>query len=238
MDPFLEDPGEWSTVHARLITTLGDQLVERVGLNYGVKIEQRVTLIGPDVDRSLIPDALVVEQRSTPARHAAAAGITPAVLVEPVFESEVRERFLVVLDRRHRQAANSAGRMAFLQKQREIMASAAHWIEIDLLREGERPLEVAGRSHYYTLLKRAGQPGPYEVWYIDLRDRLPTIAVPLLAGDADVPLDLQAAFEDVYQRARYATEIDYTGEVPAPPLAPKDAAWVQERLAARRTGAN
>ncbi|MEZ4709108.1 MAG: DUF4058 family protein [Caldilineaceae bacterium] len=57
-----------------------------------------------------------------------------------------------------------------------------------------------------------------KVWYIDLRDRLPTIAIPLREPYADAPLDLQAALDDAYRRAHYAQSLDYTDDVSFPQI--------------------
>ena len=88
-------------------------------------------------------------------------------------------------------------------------------------RAGERPGALAGKSDYYTLLARARankQHTPYEVWFFDFRDRLPTIAVPLQPSFDDVPLNLQSAFDLTYERARYHGIVDYTCEVPLPEI--------------------
>jgi hypothetical protein len=131
----------------------------------------------------------------------------------------------------------SSGQQAFTRKRTAVMASKTHWIEIDLLREGERSEELADKSHYYALLKR-GTVSPFEVWFFDLRDRMPTIAVPLRPPFEDVPLDLQAIFDTVYARAHYADSVDYTAVIPPPRLRPADVAWaaarIREWLAARR----
>jgi hypothetical protein len=126
--------------------------------------------------------------------------------------------------------AGTRGRQAFLRKRKTIMTSPVHWIEIDLLRAGERPPEVVGKSDYYALLKREGRSDPFEVWFFDLRDKLPTIAVPLRPPFAGVPLNLQSVFNDVYSRAHYADSLDYTGSPPLPRLRPADAAWAAERV--------
>jgi hypothetical protein len=78
-----------------------------------------------------------------------------------------------------------------------------------------------------------GQPGIL-VWFIDLRDRLPTVGVPLRDPDPDVPLDLQQAFDTAYDRARYAHSVDYTRPIPPPLLKPADAAWVARQVEAAR----
>jgi hypothetical protein len=57
---------------------------------------------------------------------------------------------------------------------------------------------------------------------------------PLQSPAADVPLDLQAAVETVYDRYRYDTVIDYSEE-PPPSLWAADALWLRERIDAWRS---
>ena len=211
MDPFLEDPTTWSDFHARLIPVLSDLLTERVAPHFFVRIDTRVyTVAFDDPEERLL---------------------------------EVHERYLEVHDSRRREVVatievlspankmpGSTGRASFRQRRRALMMSPVHWLEIDLLRAGERPAEVADQSDYYVLLKRGDVRESLAVWPIDFRDRLPTVAVPLRPPIDDVPLDLQTALDTVYERAHYAASIDYSDPVPGPRLAPADAAWVEERI--------
>ncbi len=57
------------------------------------------------------------------------------------------------------------------------------------------------------------------VWFIDLRDPLPTVAVPLSPSFEDAPLELQPILAETYSRAHYADSVDYTRPIP-PPLQP------------------
>ena len=243
MDPYLEDPAEWPDVHSRLITAIGEALAARVAPDYVVRIEQRVYIVDAgDPGRQLfIPDVHLV-RGSGPDRDASArSAISAPTLVEPLDDLEVRDRFVGILDARNRavvatlevlsptnKVAGALGREGYLRKRRAVLASPAHWIEIDLLRGGEHPPEVAGRSDHYALLRR-GAGGPYEVRFWDLRDTLPTIAVPLPPPRPDEPLDLGAILDGVYARAFYAVSIDYGRDVP-PPLSPPDAAWAAARV--------
>ncbi|MFN8496129.1 MAG: DUF4058 family protein [Caldilineaceae bacterium] len=247
MDPFLEAPDLWSSVHVRLINAISDYLSPRVLPHFFVDIHQHVYLLTPDdqPENPIIPDAYVVRTPNL-ARPTAVAGIvTPPTLVEPLAtqELEVREEFIEIRDKRNREvvtmiellspfnkSAGTSGQRAFQKKRKTVMRSDANWLEIDLLRADFRPPEVAGKSDYYALLKRGQQATPYEVWYFALRDPLPTIAVPLRPTFADVPLDLQAVFDDMYQRAYYAESVDYTSEPPAPRLKPADANWVRTQI--------
>jgi hypothetical protein len=190
-----------------------------------------------------VPDIFVVEHPSPSTSQATAMLVSPATRIEPIFDPEMRTRYLEIRDVRGRElvttlellspankAADSPGRAQFLDKREKIMSSGTHWIEVDLLRAGERPERIDGQSDYYALLNRSGGYGPFDVWFIDLRDRLPVIAVPLRPPHNDVPLDLQAALDSLYQRAHYADAIDYTRSVPSPLLLPADANWVAARL--------
>jgi hypothetical protein len=48
------------------------------------------------------------------------------------------------------------------------------------------------------------------VYAWNLRDRLPTIPIPLCAGDADIASDLEAVFRHTYEFGHYARLIDYS----------------------------
>jgi hypothetical protein len=95
------------------------------------------------------------------------------------------------------------------------MAVEVNWIEIDLLRAGQRPPEVAGRGDEYALLWRGRAAEAFEVWDADRRDRLPTIVVPPRPPIAETTLDLQALVAGIYRRGRYADSLD--DDRPPPP---------------------
>jgi hypothetical protein len=249
MDPYVEDPVEWGGMYTRLMNSISDQLLALVQPNFSVKIEQHVYLMGPDETRTrqVVPDVYLVETLPQGAWSGSSVGIMTPTIVEPLYELEITERWIEVRDKRDREvvtiiellspfnkAQNSAGRAAFVRKRSNIMQTRTNWVEIALLRAGERPAEVADKSDYYALLKRSGVLDAYEVWYFDLRDRMPTIAIPLRTPFADVPLDLQAAFADAYRRGGYATDLDYTSAVPEPALRPASAIWVRQQIMAWR----
>jgi hypothetical protein len=74
-----------------------------------------------------------------------------------------------------------------------------------------------------------------DYYRIPLRERLPTIKVPLRSGDADATLDLQVAMDEAYRKGRYDKSIDYD-QAPDPPLKPDDLNWARERIRAWRAG--
>ena len=123
-------------------------------------------------------------------------------------------------------------RQRYLRTRREVMQRGIHLVELDLLRGGLRaPSAGATDSDYRIVVNRSATPPSTEVWPVRLRDPLPTIPVPLLPGDADLPLDLMAASHRTYDEAGYE---DYIyRRLPDPPLHPEDAKWAQELVGAR-----
>jgi hypothetical protein len=89
---------------------------------------------------------------------------------------------------------------------------------------------VRGRPDctYSVLVSRAERRPRAGFWPIDLRDPLPTVAVPLRAGDNDARLDLRAILDRVYDESGYQFYL-YLHE-PDPPLSADEAAWARALL--------
>jgi hypothetical protein len=130
------------------------------------------------------------------------------------------------------------GREEYAAKRFEVLSGPAHLVEIDLLRSGARfpTAQALPEVPYFVFVSRAQRRREVEVWPITLEQPLPVIGVPLLPGDADVPLDLQQALRVVYDIIGYDELIDYT-QPPPGPLTPSQAAWIEDQLrrAGRRT---
>jgi hypothetical protein len=112
----------------------------------------------------------------------------------------------------------------YIVKQREVLASDAYLVEIDLLRGGTYTAAVprelveakAGPFDYLISIHRYDQPRDYFVHPISMTGRLPQIGIPLLPGDSDVPLDLQAVFDRANEDGPYSRKIgmEKTGSCP------------------------
>ena len=254
MDPFLEAPTNWGEFHARFIHALSDALVALVAPHFVVSVEKHVYISAvDDITESsvgqIVPDVFVYQQpKSKPRQIGESASayapiyIEPIAPVKPLDEPELHQYYLEIREPHQHEvittiellspfnkAAGTRGRTAFVRKRKVVMTSRAHWLEIDLLREGERPAEVRGRSDYYTLLKRADDVR-YEVCYVNLRDPLPTIAVPLRTPFEDVLVDLSEVFNTTYMRGQFASKLDYDAVVPTPRLSPADESWIRGQV--------
>ena len=119
-----------------------------------------------------------------------------------------------------------ADREQYVAKREQLLQSAAHFVEIDLLRGG-RPMPLANRPKcdYSVLVSRAEARPWAGFWPIRLRRRLPVIPIPLLPADPDARIDLQEILHHVYDAAGYEDFIYATR--PQPRLSAKDAAWAR-----------
>lgn len=123
------------------------------------------------------------------------------------------------------------GREEYLARRARLLHSSAHLLEIDLLREGERlpMLEALPPAPYFIFLGRFEDRPQTSVWPVYLESALPCVAVPLLAGDSDVELDLQLAMSNVYDLCGYDLNVDYA-KAPEVRLDSQAAAWCGELL--------
>jgi hypothetical protein len=215
-----------------------------------VRVERRVYVehadVGDDGPRRADVAILSAEGGEQSWTSAATAAIATLAPVECLLEmpEEIRETYLVVRLRETREVVTvletlsprnkrqgGDGRREYLEKRRELLHSQAHLVELDLLRGGKR-LPMKSRlplGTYYAIVSRRNRRPRAEVYAWTIRDPLPTIPIPLRQGDPDVPLDLQAAFSTVYDRARYHLSLDYTRPL-RPRFPESDRDWFQQRL--------
>jgi hypothetical protein len=129
----------------------------------------------------------------------------------------------------------SRGRVSFMEKRQDVLNSDVHWVEIDLLRAGvpsvTHPPLVP--SDYREFVSRAGNRHRARYWPISVRQKLSVIGIPLRGDDPDVPLDLGAVFDAVYDRAAHQVTLNYRKD-PHPALEGADAAWARKLLRERR----
>ncbi|GET36561.1 DUF4058 family protein [Microseira wollei] len=246
MDPYLENSELWSAVHNRLIVAIADDLVDHLSEKYRVEIEKR-TYFSSD-DESLlvgIPDVAVVTGKLT---ESASGTATMALPVQPQkvtvpIAQEVNERYLEirevatgtvvtaieVLSPKNKRTGE--GRLAYERKRNQVLVSATHLIEIDLLRGG-KPFPIVGEylGDYRILVCRGDRRPVADLYAFSLKQPIPSVPIPLLPGEEEPILELQKLLNYVYERGRYHLAIDYT-QPPQPPLSEENAQWAKTLLA-------
>jgi len=254
MDPFLEDGDRFPSLHNSLITYLQELLQPLLPEPYFAKTNERVWV--EVTARYIEPDGNVFapSRRSRAGRPAGGVAVAEPRQVRPVVvtvpHDEHRQTRLDIWTRRgpekrlvttleilspSNKTPGAQGRDLYLKKQREILESQVHLVEIDLLRGGEHttavPLPQAraktGIFDYHICIHRFDNLEDYFVYPVQLPEPLPEIAIPLLPGDGDVPLDLQAAFNRAYDAGPYRREIDYATNKIKPPLRASRARWAK-----------
>jgi hypothetical protein len=251
MDPYLEHPVLWEGVHARLIVVMANQLQPRLDPRYIASVEERVFIEGP---QRRIPDVWVQKAPDAPSLSTLPKAEADTAVVLEVEELEVREARIEILDLYNgmklvtmievvspTNKAAGPGRDSYLDKQRETLCRDCHLVEIDLLRRGRHVLSIPDWRtqevrpyHSLVCVSRYPQRNRFEVYPRRLRERLPRVNIPLAGTDPDVPLDVQAALEQVYSDGRYLRRLRYD-EPCKPRLAPRDQKWADERWIAYRS---
>ncbi len=256
MDPFLENPEIFPDLHDRLINGISDAINLQLRPPYYSAIASRVFV--EHSDRIISPDVSVIleSDKSSQDDRGSTTAVLTAIEVEPIIihvpHDEIREQFLeirtagderLVTSIEVLSASNKSrgehGRELYKKKQREILASDVHLVEIDLLRGGEHTTAVpliraerkTGKFNYHVCVHRFDQLENYVVYPITLRSRLPKIAIPLLPGDPDIAIDLQHIFDHCYEAGLYRRRIRYEESLPVPPLAEIDVLWSNELFA-------
>jgi hypothetical protein len=254
MDPYLEG-ALWGSAHAQLIAEIARQLAPRLRPRYIARVEKRFVMDVPDLNETVgitlpsLPQATVypdvgvveVERGSVGPTMDVAVSSAPLQMATLITEQspqtsvEIRDvadhRLVVVIELLSPTNKRGDGREEYVARRQRFLQSSSHLLEIDLLRGGQRvPMRQSLPDFpYFVFLSRAGRRPTTEVWPIALTQSLPTVPVPLLPGDADVPLELQRALDTLYDLLGYDLEIDYR-RPPQPPLSANEAHWAAERI--------
>jgi len=253
MDPYLE--GEmWMEFHDRLANQVSEQLLHTLSERYTALLNKHYWLddgaleIVSDSRSSVYPDVHVVEASRlqeavaeyvvADTRERVVELVSPIPQTIPALSVEVRDvaqrRLVTVIELLSPGNKRGKGWEQYNDKRAELLGTRTHLVEIDLLRAGKR-IYLLGElpdAPYFVFLSRVQRRPRTQVFPIQLREKLPTIPIPLLPPDADVALDLQVAVDACFKLVRYERLLDYTQPPPPPELNQADAQWVQEKIRA------
>jgi hypothetical protein len=249
MDPYLEGPSEWPSVHHELTSEIGRQLAPKLRPQYMVRAARPFVSEMPEgiiiAHRSMYRDVGVYENKPPRTLRESATAVTNAPLeMRTIMPDEVPHVTIEIRDVANRGLVTAIevlsptnkrgeGYKEYLGQRARILSSTAHLMEIDLLRMGKRvPMErPLPDVPYFIFLSRANRRPITEIWPIRLQDLLPTVPVPLLEDDPDGILDLQAAWTSAYDAFGYDLSVDYA-RPPEVPLEGEDARWAEGVLRA------
>jgi hypothetical protein len=260
MDPYFEACGLWEGFHNRLINKIDEALAPILppGYTTDTAVRTYVVLMESEGKKAHLakPDVAVTEptagKKSRRKKGGGAVAAPPDVaesvpmqaFIAEKFEetfveiyAEGEERVLVtsieVLSPSNKRRGTE-GWQEYTRKRQALLLGQANFIEVDLLRGGQKMpmLDRWPDSPYSLLLCRQVDAPHCRVWPAHFRRRLPVIPVPLIYPEPDLTLDLQPLLDSIYSLGRYHERIDY-GRPLAPALADADAVWVQELLKKR-----
>ena len=256
LDPFLEHPDFFPDLHGSLHVYIREALQRSLPPPYFAVINERLWV--ETSARYIEPDTAVLHGDWSVAESGTVAEVATPTRTRPlVFELVHDERSESYVEIRTRLAdggervvtaievlslsnkkPGDQGRELYLQKQAEILGSEVHLVEIDLLRGGEHTTPMlldrlrrkAGPFDYHVSVHRFDQPGRFYIYPWQLADPLPVIGSPLLPGDGEVCLDLQAVFTRCYDTGPYHRRVAYAPVRIVPPLSREKLDWVQQVL--------
>ncbi|MEM8529511.1 MAG: DUF4058 family protein [Chloroflexota bacterium] len=253
MDPYLESTEYWPSFHHHLAEELMTMLNEHLDPKYFADVEVRAVIDNLSIISSshIYPDVAGTSSGSEPLEGPDIAPSLTAPLQRVALPSErTRSRTVhiylsdtnaLVTAIEILSPANKRGRglQQYRQKREELLFSDCHLVELDLVRRGERPgwelEDLPPKTTYVCLINRArdDEMRISDIWPLALAQPLPTLPIPLLPPDPDTTLDLSAAIQHIYRRARYARRVDYRVDPPPPVLSSDDANWLDTHLRER-----
>ncbi len=259
MDPFLEKRGIFHELHTQMLAEAQGLLQPQIRPKYIARLERHLsegTVWDPPgnmiaLDRKQPDLTLAAAAEAAPDRASTACLVPPlASATEELDEDELelrkQRRVVIYVNVKPRLAVatlellspsnkepSSVGRTRYLDKRSSAFHGGLHWVEIDLLRGGQRPPLAVTLPHevdYLGYVVQATITGRRHLAYgWKIRDAIPPISIPLL-GDDVVTLDLAACFRSAYDRIAADDEADYATEPPPPRLRDEDRAWADALL--------
>lgn len=263
MDPYLEHPDWFPDLHGSLIIHMKETIQHSLPESYSARSGYHFWLEA--ARRTMQPDVDLVRVAGRPRRRDRGGVVLaeprptgPLVIaVDTIDQGPTRQSFIEIRRRRGKEVrlvasieilspsnkkAGHTAREQYLDKQRQVLRSDTHLIEIDLSRGGsytaavprELVAEKAGPFDYLVSIHRFDRPSEFLVYSFAMQGSLPEIAIPLLPGDPDVMLDLQAVFNRAYDGGAYGQDIEYGKDPIVPRLKADQAAWAADLLKKRK----
>lgn len=259
MDPFLETNPVFHELHTQMLAETQRQLQPQLRPKYVARLERHLSeggvwelevglgsLEGKEPDIAIAGGSLRDRGRGSTALLAQPTASRTEDLGPEEIALRKQRRIVIYVRSKARLAVasiellspsnkerGSVGQVRYLEKRASALRGGIHWIEIDLLRGGERPpvpVQVPLSTDYQAYVAQATPTGwNHLVYGWGLRDPLPKLPIPLL-GDDQAAVDLGASFRAVYDAIAADDEAAYTLDPPPPPLSDLDKSWAKALL--------
>lgn len=243
MNPWLEGY-LWPDLHQTLAHKIRQQLVPQLQPKYFASLQTTVYLdYAPEQEIGILyPDIEVRRKRAEEPPGEYTSGISPVTATAPFPNIKWQLPYLEIRDRERQQMVTvieilspinkkPPGLEQYREKRLKLHQAQVHLLEIDLLRRGKRLAHqtVVTQADYMVSLTRA-QQDITQYWAFQLEEAMPVVPVPLLAGDEEAILQLQAAFDEAFEEAGYRYSIDYQKAAPPPAFTPSQQEWAEKCL--------
>jgi hypothetical protein len=244
MDPLLEKNPIFHELHTQMLAEAQGLLQPQVRPKYVARLERHLSegsVWGLEVGVVPLerkePDIVLLRgsRSRRPVRANVALSRPTATEFEELAEEELslrkQRRIVIYVQSRPRLAVTSieflspsnkesstVGQTRFLEKRSSALHGGLHWVEIDLLRGGERPpipLDVPATDYLAYIAQATPSGWHHQLHTWSMRDPLPILPIPLLGDDRAV-LDLAACFRQAYERIAADDEAGYRDNPPPP----------------------
>jgi Protein of unknown function (DUF4058) len=246
-DPWLEDPVFWEDFHRQFIVDLAREIVAAMPGSYDARIDQRLRVIERETAHTTFrqPD-IGIEYRGVEYRGGSSDGgvaTLDAVSIEPqivtgletIEERDVWIEIVRLPDRKLVTAIEvlspsnktNEGIGEYRGRRSEYHQQRAHVVEIDFLQGGRRTdyTSHAKTGDCFYSVARYPRSGQVEVYAWSLKDKLPTLPIPLKAPDKDLAINFAKVFQQTFTLGRYRNRLRY-GEY-APPVKAEHQPWAE-----------
>lgn len=251
MDPYLEP--HWGDIHSSMAVEIRKHLNRTMPAGLRARVETSVAVeIDDSHDDDVVtyfPDIQVETSGRGGGTGATAVATEPIVVSRKAEPQTLRSVHIVTADGGDLVTAieilspsnkiGDTGREAFREKQRTLLEGKANVVVIDLIRAGRHVIAVPllelprrVRQSYKAVVIRGRKQNQAEVYPISIREKMPTIKVPLRTTDPDALLDLQAILNTAYDDGGYDS-IDYRRPLD-PALSADDEKWAAKCLKAAK----
>lgn len=241
MDPYLEQNPIFQELHTQILTAAQARLQPKLRPKYVARLERHLSegsvwrMEGGTISLGCKEPDLTVTSASDAASTAASMAVLAAPtatyeeqLDEDELELRRQRRVVIYVNAKPRLAvasiellslgnkdAGSILQKRYLEKRTSALNGGLHWIEIDLLRGGQRPelpMQLPSRVDYLAYVAQATPRGRRHYAYTwNLRQEILSIPIPLLESD-QITLDLAGSFLAAYDAIAADTEVDYASD--------------------------